>query len=689
MSDQAELDLLPNEPEDRDSLQATNMEADTTPPADGNGDDRSIPDGPLKRLVDHNFLQYASYVIRDRAIPDLDDGLKPVQRRILHSLHENDDGKFIKVANIVGYCMQYHPHGDASIEDALVSLTNRGFLIEGQGNFGNLLTGDPAAASRYIECRLTDLARHEIFNDDLTSFAPTYDGRRQEPLVLPAKLPLLLMLGADGIAVGVSTRILPHNFRELIEAQVSILHKEPFRIVPDFLQGGLMDTSGYEEGRGTVRVRARIEKADAQTLIIREVPFGITTDALIASIEDAGRKGKLKIRGISDFTAERVQIEILLQPEQDADRAIEALYVFTQCEVQLSSRIVIIRDGRPAEMDVPAILRHNTERLLDILKKELRLEHRRLMEEWHHKTLIQIFIEQHIYKRLENCKTHEEMTQTLHDGLTPFRPQLHKDIAVQDIEMLLSLPIRRISQFDLDKNRTDLARLTERTAEVEKELASLVPYAVRYLRNLVRKYGELFPRRTEIARFAEVEVRELTAGELHIGYDRAKGYLGSKVSGETALECSSYDKIIIFWKDGRFRTIPPPEKLFVDSTVLHIAIADRDRIMTAVYQEEGFTRIKRFATGGTIQNRDYHFVPKGSEVRFLTDTPTPILYVRYTEGKHTIKQQEFHTSEVPVRDREARGLTMTSKAIESLGMSKPSKWDDTLTGPKGTYMDLL
>ncbi len=320
-------------------------------------------DGPLKRLMDENFLQYAAYVIRDRAIPDLDDGLKPVQRRILFSLHERDDGKFIKVANIVGYCMQFHPHGDASISEALVALANRQYLIDRQGNFGNLLTGDPPAAARYIECRLTELARAEIFNDDLTDYVPTYDGRKKEPVTLPAKLPLLLMLGAEGIAVGISTRILPHNFAELLEAQIAILNKKPFLIQPDFPQGGLMDAAAYDDGRGYVLVRALIEKKGEHTLLIRELPFGATTDSLMASIEDAARRGKIRIKSLNDFTAEQAEIEIQLPADQNPERAIEALYAFTQCQTQITSRIVVIRDNKPVEMDVPHILRYNTSRL--------------------------------------------------------------------------------------------------------------------------------------------------------------------------------------------------------------------------------------------------------------------------------------------------------------------------------------
>jgi topoisomerase-4 subunit A len=647
----------------------------------------SISEGPLKRLVDSNFLQYASYVIRDRAIPDIDDGLKPVQRRILHSLHANDDGKFIKVANIVGYCMQFHPHGDASIGDALVTLVNKRYLIEGQGNFGNLFTGDPAAASRYIECRLTALARDELFNDDLTDFVPTYDGRKEEPVVLPARLPLLLMLGAEGIAVGIATRILPHNLSELLDAQIAILQKKGFEVFPDFPQGGVMDVSSYEQGRGYVKVRARVEMRDASTLVIRELPFGATTDSLIASVEDAARKGKIKLRSINDFTAEAVEIEIQIQPEQDAGRAVEALYAFTQCEIQVPSRIVVIRDNKPAEMDVAEVLRHNTDRLLELLKRKLKVQQRQLTEALHRKTLIQIFIENRLYKPIETCRTPEEVEQVVRAGVVPFLSQLQHEVTRADVEALLAIPIRRISQFDVDKSRQEMERIRSDLAESRENLANLVSYAVRYLRNVQKKYGPAFPRRTRLAPFEAVAVRELTASELAIGHDQAKGYLGYKVGGTPLLECSSLDKLLLVWRDGRYKVIAPPEKLFVDVALLQCSIFDRETVMTVVYSEEGFTHIRKF-TCGSVTNRDYRCVPAGAQLLLFSHKQPPLLYVRYEVAETAaIKQQEFDTTRLPVRERDGRSSLMSSKKIAFIGAAKPADWDDALTGPKGTYMD--
>ncbi len=645
-------------------------------------------DGPLKLLMDQNFLQYAAYVIRDRAIPDLDDGLKPVQRRILFSLHQNDDGKFVKVANIVGYCMQFHPHGDASIGEALVSLANRQYFIERQGNFGNLLTGDPPAAARYIECRLTDLARDEVFNDDLTEFVPTYDGRRQEPVTLPAKVPLLLMLGAEGIAVGISTRILPHSFSELLEAQIAILSKKPFSVLPDFPQGGLMDARAYNNGRGHVLVRALIEKKDERTLVIREIPVGTTTDSLTSSIEDAARKGKIKIKTINDFTAEHAEIELHLPPEQDLDRAIETLYAFTQCQVQIASRIVVIRNNKPVEMDVPAILRYNTSRLLGILKRELQRKRRRLLEEMHHKTLVRLFVENRIYKSIESCDSTAAMQDAVLEGLAPFRAELQRDITREDADGLLAIAIRRISLLDLEKNRKEIESLRGELGEVEGNLAEIVPYTIRYLRGILRKYGADYPRRTRLAAFGEISERELTANELTINYDREKGYIGHKIAGDTLISCSPLDRILLVWKDGRCKVVAPPEKLFVDATLVYWEILARDRVMTAVYEMDLFTYYKKFTVGGLITNRESRIAPKGANVRFFADDNPPVLYVRYAaDARAKIRQQRYAVERQPVRGRDLKGLVLTANIIEYIGAEKAADWDDALTGPPGKFLD--
>ena len=669
-----------------------NGEAVNVPP---NGGSASALDakgyGPLKSLMDENFLQYAAYVIRDRAIPDVDDGLKPVQRRILYSLHENDDGKFIKVANIVGYCMQFHPHGDASIGEALVSLANRSGFIDRQGNFGNIITGDPAAASRYIECRLTALARSELFNDELTEFIPSYDGRKKEPVTLPAKIPVLLMLGAEGIAVGISTRILPHNFTELIEAEIAILQKKPFQILPDFPQGGLMDARAYANGRGHVQVRALIErKKDGRTLIIREIPFGTTTDALITSIEDAARRGKVKIKSIQDYTAERPEIEILLPPGEDAARSEEALYAFTQCQVQIPSRIVVIRDNKPVEMDVAAILKHNASSLVTLLRRELQHSRRKLIEGIHHKTLVRIFIENRVYKRLETSASPAEAHQAVVDGLTPFRNELRRDITRDDVENLMGIPIRRISLFDVEKNRGELEQLTAALGETERDLSELVPYAIRYLRSLLRKYAANHPRRTRIAVFGEISERELTAAELTINYDREKGYLGHKIAGDALAICSSLDRLLLIWKDGRCKIAAPPEKLFVDVNLIYCAVVDREQTFMVVYESEFFTYFKKFKIGSLAVNRESRIAPKGgADIRFLSTDDPPELYVRYiADGRTKIRQQRFSVAKQPLCARDAGGLVLTSNKIEYIGEIRAEDWDDALTGPPGKFLNV-
>ena len=653
-------------------------------------DEKDLGDGPLHRLMDSNFLQYASYVIRDRAIPELDDGLKPVQRRILHALYEKDDGRFIKVANVVGHTMQYHPHGDASIGDALVTLVNRGYLIEGQGNFGNIHTGDPAAAPRYIECRLTDLAATQLFNPDLTDYVPSYDGRNKEPVVLPAKLPLLLMLGADGIAVGLSTRVLPHNFGELLQAQIAILQKKPFKLIPDFPQGGLIDAREYDEGRGKVRCRAVIDQKDEATLVVRELPYGVTTELLTTSIEEAVKKGKVKAKAIRDYTAGKVEIEIALAPDADVQQTIQALYVFTQCEVSAALRPIVIKEQRPVEMSVHDILRHNTKRLVELLRKELQFERKKIDEALQAASLVRLFIVHRIYKRIEECQTAAEVRQAILDGLAPFRDQLRRDVTGADLDMLLAIPIRRISLYDINKSKKEEDDLLADFAAVEQNLTDVTAYAIKYLRTLLRDYADEWPRKTKDAKFDAIEVRELTAEEHAVVLDKEKGYLGYDVGGgEPLFRCSSYDKVILVWNDCRYRVVPPPEKLFVDKNLVYAAIYDRDRVMTLVYEADGITHLKRFAFGGVIQNKDYFCVPEGETAKalFFSDAQPATLYVKYAPRKsQQIHQQEFEPKKVAVRTPKTRGIQMTTKVVAAIETQKPRNWDDK-AGPKGALVN--
>lgn len=638
-------------------------------------------EGQLRGLIDENFVRYAAYVIRDRAIPDLADGLKPVQRRIMHSLHENDDGKLIKVANIVGHTMQYHPHGDASIADALVVLANKEFLIEGQGNFGNIFTGDPAAASRYIECRLTELARNEMFNPELTRTIPSYDGRRKEPVALPCKLPLLLMMGAEGIAVGLSTRILPHNFGELLNGQIAILEKKRFELFPDFKQGGLMEASEYDKGKGRIRLRAEIEQHSDDgkgELIIRSVPFGTTTDSVIASIETAARKKKLTVKAIDDFTAEKVEIRIVLKPGQDMHKAVHALYAFTQCEVSLSSRIVVINKNRPVEMDVEEVLRHNTRQLTTLLRRELEADRRKHLDQVHAKTLVQIFVENRIYKRIEECTSLPEVQTAVLDGVNEFRKLLSRDVTHKDVDMLLGIKIKRISRYDMSRNRKEIDDLWAEVERIESRLADIVGYTVQYLRSLRRKYAKDYPRRTKIVEsFDSIAVRDLTADELTLHYDKKKGYLGHAVEGKELFSCSSLDKLMVVWADGRYKVMNPPEKLFVDSNMPWCGPAERERIFVLVYRDEdGLLYIKRFMFGGTILNREYASIPARGHIEWFSADDPDLLYVRYTDGGG----QVFNLKKVSPRPVKNLGWLLTSKPVKSLHTTKPKGWSDRRFG---------
>lgn len=686
-------DLFPEE--------APEPEADLSPQAEEvlpeeipePGCEPANPDDPaLRDLINQNFLDYASYVIRDRAIPQLEDGLKPVQRRILWSLHRNDDGKFIKVANIVGYSMQFHPHGDASIADALVTLTNKRYLIEGQGNFGNLHTGDPAAASRYIECRLTPLAREQLFNKQLTRFVPSYDGRNQEPVTLPAKIPLLLMLGAEGIAVGLATRILPHNFGELIKAQIAILRKRSFSLLPDFQTGGVMDASDYDDGRGRVKVRAVIEKKDKTTLVIRELPFNTTTETLIKTIEDAIRKKKLKIRSIQDYTAENVELHLNLLAGQDQDETIQKLYAFTDCEVSVNSAILCIDQLRPVELTVTEVLKRLTQRLLWILEQELELEKQRLLDEFHNKTLVQIFIENRIYKDIEECKTYDAVQQAVLDGVNRFRHLLRRDVTLEDVEMLLAVRIKRISRFDIDKNRKDLEDILIALEEVEHNLGRITDYTVDYLKALHKKYAGDFPRLTQIAEngFTRVEIRQLTASELKLRLDKDNGYLGHAMKeGEELLACSSLDKLIVVWKDGRYMMMPPPEKLFVDKDVLYVGIFDRDREFIMAYTHKATTYLKRFTFGGAIQNKEYSLCPeaKCKVVLFEEGAPEHI-YVKFAPMKNQrVHQQLLQVTNYAVKGAKTKGYQITMKKVQNISTKRPRNWDDASNTDPNAILD--
>jgi len=643
----------------------------------------------LHTRVDRGFLDYASYVIRDRAIPNLADGLKPVQRRILWALHRTDDGRFTKVANVVGDTMKYHPHGDASIGDALVVLTNKRYLIEGQGNFGNIFTGDPAAAPRYIECRLTELARTELFNDEITDFIPSYDGRNKEPVTLPAKLPFTLMLGTEGIAVGLSARILPHNFPELLEAMIAILKKQSFKCLPDFPTGGLMDARDYQDGKGSVKVRARIKTRDESTVVITEVPPTTTTDSLIASIEDATQKGKLKVKSINDFTSENVEIEIKCPAGVDAEKLIDALYAFTDCEVTIASRIVVIKDNRPVELTVSEVLRENTDQLVAVLKRELELREKKLQDELHYRTLERIFIEERIYKLIEKCKTSEAVSAAVFEGFKPFKRQLVREIIDTDVDRLLQVRIRRISLFDINQHKEEMEKVVTDLAETRKHLKNLIKYAIGHLEALLEKYGPIYPRlTTKSARHEEVDVKAAAFKAFKVAYDRETGYVGYKISGEEfKLECTKFDKILLVFKDGTYKVTELPEKLFVGPELFFCGLPDRETVFTCAYTDRKASYLKRFKFGGTIMNKAYLCIPDKSRILFFAPATPKVLYVRYKPAPHQkVNQQTCDPSKIEIKSPKTRGRQISIKDISSVTAEPTRGWDEKANTPEIVFV---
>ena len=550
----------------------------------------------LRRMMNTNYIEYASYVIKDRAIPDVDDGLKPVQRRILWEMHRVDDGSFHKVANIVGGTMKFHPHGDASIGDALVYLANKELFIEKQGNFGSIVTGDCAAAPRYIEARLSQLGRDVLFNDDITELVDSYDSRNKEPVRLPIKIPSLLLMGASGLAPGTRTDIMPHNFNELLNAQISVLRDEPFQLFPDFLQGGIMDASEYEDGNGKITLRARID-IEGRNLIIREIPALTNTQKLLESIDRAINKSKIKIASIHDLSAEEVCIEIVPQRGYDPQRAIQALYKYTDCSISLSLNMMVIRNNRPVRMTVSDVLRRNTEKLLEYLRAELNIEIGKYLDKILFRTLARIFVEERIYKRIETCKTQEKIASEVRKGLDKFRDewfpivqQLEESVRIRgfaandkeaqkrldqlaegvipdsELEKLLAIPIRRISLFDIEQNRKETAELNALLTEAQKNLKQLKKYAIRKLQELLEKYGENFPRRTEIRLdgFDKIDAKAIALNNIRVGWDRKNCYVGTAVKSDDIVLCNEFDHLLCIERKGVYKIIDIPDKIFID-----------------------------------------------------------------------------------------------------------------------------
>ncbi len=624
----------------------------------------------VKLLMQDHYLKYASYVILERAIPGLD-GLKPVQRRILQTLWQMNNGKLHKVANVAGQTMALHPHGDAAITDALINLANKGFLLDTQGNFGNPLTGDPAAAARYIETRLSPLALETLFNPNLTKYIPSYDGRQQEPICLPAKIPVLLMQGTEGIAVGMSTYILPHNFVELLEAEIAILEGRTYQLLPDFFTGGVMDASSYDRGRGKIKLRVKFDITDPKTIVIKEICFGTTTESLIRSIDEAAKRGKIKIDAINDYTSDKVEIEIKLPRGHYAEELINALCVYTECEVSLSPQMMMIKDNLPWEGNVHEILELNVEILKDLLKLELEIERDRLQELIYEKNLERIFIENRLYKLIEELTSYEEIHDTIEKALKPFCVNFLRQPNQEDRERLLSIPIRRISLFDLQKNRNDILAAETALAKIIKNLKDLVKYSIAYLQGLIKKYGKEHPRRTQIQALESVDVRAVATKSIKIGFDPEQGFVGTKVIGPQTFECTNFDKLLLLFTNGTYQVINIPEKQYVhtQSTVCFLGIADKKTIINIAYRDPktSYCYAKRFVIEKFILDKIYTFMEEGMELLFISTKPSPVLEMIFVPiAKQKLSQAPFDFEKLGVKGVSAKANRMATRAVSKL-----------------------
>ena len=631
----------------------------------------------VKNLFDKNFIEYASYVIRDRAIPDLEDGLKPVQRRIMHTLFKMDDGRFQKVANVVGECMKYHPHGDASIGGALVVLANKGIFIEKQGNFGNMYTGDGASAPRYIECRVHPLAKEFLVtNPAVTHYIPNYDGRSTEPEVYRAKVPVALIIGAEGIAVGMSTKILPYNIREVLEAEIKALNNEPFEIYPDLPTGGLIDVTNYNDGNGKIVTRAKFDMSDEKKIIITELPVDTTSESLMNSIENAYKAGRIKISSIDDYTTDHCQIEIKLPRGVYAKDIEKALYAYTDCEKSISCQMLVIRDNMPVAMTATEIINYYAKKLTAIIKDELEYDQGRLTEELHARTLERIFIEERIYKKIEQMKTAEDVVKAVKKGFVPFKAELVRDISDEDVETLLKIPIRRISLFDINKNKDQVAAINKQLKEISRKLKHLKDCAVDYLEGMLKKFKEEeLVRHTQIQKFNVVDVKAVAKRDIPLRYDD-KGYLGTGVSGGAeVLRVTPYDRIFILRRSGIYTVCDVPQKLFVDTGMWYCNLAEKDVIskvlFSVIYRDpkNGYCYIKKCRIPSWIMNRDYLMAPDGMEVLHV-DTREKFTFTLKYKKKPRVKilSEDFDSANFEEKGHKAQGVRLSDHDTESISV---------------------
>lgn len=650
----------------------------------------------LSGMYQNWFLDYASYVILERAVPHIEDGLKPVQRRILHSMKRMDDGRYNKVANIVGHTMQFHPHGDASIGDALVQLGQKDLLIDCQGNWGNILTGDRAAAPRYIEARLSKFALDTVFNPKTTEWQLSYDGRNKEPITLPVKFPLLLAQGAEGIAVGLSSKILPHNFNDICESAIRYLHGETFQIFPDFPTGGSIDVSKYNDGQrgGVLKVRAKIEKLDNKTLVIKEIPFGKTTSTLIDSILKAIEKGKIKARKVDDNTAAHVEIQVHLAPGVSSDKTIDALYAFSDCEVNISPNCCVIEDNRPKFLTVSDVLKHSVDRTKSLIQKELEIRKNELLEQLHFSSLEKIFIEERIYKdkKFENANNMDQACAYIDERLTPFYPQFIREVTKDDILKLMEIKMARILKFNKDKADELIARIKEEIAGIDRDLNNMVEVTANWFKFLKDKYGKEHPRKTEIKNFDTIEVTKVVEANEKLYINRQEGFIGTGMKkDEFVCNCSDIDDIIIFYKNGIYKVIKVADKIFVGKNIIHVAVFkknDKRTIYNAVYRDgkHGYYYIKRFNVTSMTHDKEYDLTQgtDGSKVIYFTANPNgeaEIIKITLDPNpklKKIIFDKDF--SEIIIKGRASKGNLLTKNTIHRIGLK--SHGHSTLGGRK-------
>ena len=652
----------------------------------------------LSGMYQNWFLDYASYVILERAVPSIEDGLKPVQRRILHSMKRMDDGRYNKVANIVGHTMQFHPHGDASIGDALVQLGQKNLLIDTQGNWGNILTGDHAAAPRYIEARLSKFALDTVFNPKTTNWQMSYDGRNKEPIALPVKFPLLLAQGAEGIAVGLSSKILPHNFCEICEAAIAYLKGEPFTLYPDFPTGGSIDVSRYNDGQrgGVLKVRAKIEKLDNKTLVIRDLPFGKTADTLKESILKAVEKGKIKVKKVDDMTSAEVEIQVHLAPGVSSDKTLDALYAFSDCEINISPNCCVIEDNKPQFLTVSDVLRHSTDCTMGLLRKELQIRRGELMEQLFFSSLEKIFIEERMYKerRFEQAKSMDEAVAFIDEKLTPFKPSFVREVTRDDILRLMEIKMQRILKFNKDKADELIARIKDEIKGIEHDLAHMTDVTINWFKFILDKYGKDHPRLTEIRSFDTIEATKVVEANEKLYINRQEGFVGTGLKkDEYVCNCSDIDDIILFYKDGKYKVIKVADKIFVGKNVMHVQVFKRNDKRTtynAVYRDgkKGFYYIKRFNVTSITRDKEYDLTmgTPGSRVIYFTANPNgEAELIKVTLDIDTTKKKqniflEKDFSEVLIKGRASRGNLLTKKSIHRIGLK--SHGHSTLGGRK-------